>query len=194
MGRGAIRRGVTPSRLATAAAALAAGGLVVAWLAWRLLSSFGDEAVLAILRESGARVEHRGDSGRLEVLLEGPDADDTALPAIAKLQRLESLALRGDGVTDASLEMLAPLAASRGLHSLTLQSTRVTAAGLRHLAALGIRALVLVQNDGLDPEEIPRISNLRRLDRLTLYDRRVTDADLARLARELAPCQVARRD
>lgn len=129
---------------------------------------------------------------------------DAGLPALAKLKKLRSLTLGGQGITDAGLKTLKEFPE---LGELTLRNTSVTDEGVKHLGALAqLKKLDLVEpkitDAGLDTLSrfaglaslnlsgteisdagLKHLGAMRNLNTLTLDNTKISDAGLAHLGK-----------
>jgi Leucine-rich repeat (LRR) protein len=129
---------------------------------------------------------------------------DAGLPLLARLKKLRSLTLGGEGITDAGLKTLREFPE---LGELTLLNTSVTDEGLAHLAGLeGLKKLDLIEpkitDAGLDTlarltgltslnlsgteisdASLKHLRTMRNLNTLTLDGTKVSDAGLAHLGK-----------
>jgi hypothetical protein len=133
----------------------------------------------------------------------GAGVSGAGLRHLTALRRLESLRLRGTGVTDAVLAQLAglpveqlyylpaavtdaglaPLAGLAGLQWLGLSGTGVTDGGLAHLAGLTRLQVLHLSHTGVTDGGLAHLAGLTSLAYLLLNGTAITDAGLGDLVR-----------
>lgn len=104
---------------------------------------------------------------------------DEGMPYVAKMRRLEELAIRDTFVTDDGLRHLAGLT---DLVSLDLYGGRYTDAGLKHLAGLKKLQKLNLLGASISDEGAEVLAGLTELRELNLYRSQITNAGLAKLA------------
>jgi hypothetical protein len=101
-----------------------------------------------------------------------------ALARLPDLERLGTLNLAGESVTDSDLAALEGL---NHLEHLMLQNTGVSDAGLAHLRALTSLQEIYIRNAPIGDQGLAHLQALPNLRHLTLSHTRVTDAGMERL-------------
>ena len=124
----------------------------------------------------------------LEVLLlGGTNFDDTGMPLLTGLSRLQLLGLRRTLITDEALLHVAQLS---NLQKIYLSDTPLTNSGIAHLAAIdGLRQLAL-KNTRITTHGLAELQPLTSLERLWLDSTPIGDESVALIARSFPLLEV----